>query len=545
MKKPIVNRKMIVGLSIIIILFLMTSLACNSSMMTASGNNITRVARGSIAAEVSIRGKLEIPRESESRLTFGTPGTIKKIFVIPGSQVKAGKLLAKIDDTAQKLAVTQAQYNVEIALNELAERIYSTILGYPNVYPPVSTILRLEQAQDEVTQVRATMSISNYKGAMNSLRLALQDLKACRELLLPPPTVNLQDYPDIMRAILLLEDDIRMLEQDEGPQGVQALLEKGYYQSAEIVLGLADQKIEYTHSIVNHIVGIVRSFSQSYPDTATAIDTLQQVTDSLQDALKSLDKDNYSAAEVAKTLRLAQHYVDISNTILDQNDLTFKHGLSLKQLRLNNINLQKAEAFLESAKVELMKTEILAPFDGLVVDVMARENDQLSAVDYASRIIVQLINTSSIIELNGTVDEIDVRKIMGSEGKTINDITLDVAPGQKMSGTIVFISPYGSVQNGSAYYPIKINLQPSVKGLQRGLPATVNIEVAKHENTLLVPGNAVNGTPGKYWVDVVKDLKNNEIERKHVKTGLQDDAFTEIIEGLSEGEMILTPAFRK
>jgi multidrug efflux pump subunit AcrA (membrane-fusion protein) len=204
MKKPVINRKMIVGFSTIIIFFLMTGLSCNSSLMTSSGNNITRVARGSIAAEVSIRGKLEIPRESEARLTFGTPGTIKKIFVIPGSQVKAGKLLAKVDDTAQKLAVTQAQYNVEIALNELAERIYSTILGYPNVYPPVSTILRLEKAQDEVAQVRAAMSVGNYKGAMNPLRLALQDLKACRELLQPPPTVNLQDYPDIMRAILSL-----------------------------------------------------------------------------------------------------------------------------------------------------------------------------------------------------------------------------------------------------------------------------------------------------------------------------------------------------
>jgi RND family efflux transporter MFP subunit len=380
---------------------------------------------------------------------------------------------------------------------------------------------------------------------MNSLRLALQDLKACRELLQPPPTVNLQDYPDIMKAILLLEDDIRMLEQDEAPQGVQALLDKGYYQSAEILLGLADQKLEYTHSIVNHIVGIVRSFSQSYPDTATAIDTLQQVTDSLQDALKSLDQDNYSAAEVAKTLRLAQHYLDISNTILEKNDLTFKHGVNLKQLRLNNINLQKAEASLDSAKVELMKTEILAPFDGLVVDVLVKENDQLSAVDYASRIVVQMINTSSTIELNGTVDEVDVRKIAGNEGKVIDDITIDAAPGQKMSGIVTFISPYGTIQGGTAYYPVKITLQPSVKGLQRGLPATVTIAIDKHDNTLLVPGNAINGTSGKYWVDVVKDIKNSEIERRYVKIGLQDDAFTEITEGLTEGELIITPTFRK
>lgn len=237
--------------------------------------------------------------------------------------------------------------------------------------------------------------------------------------------------------------------------------------------------------------------------------------------------------------------MDISNTILEKNDLTFKHGVNLKQLRLNNINLEKAEASLESAKVELMKTEMLSPFDGTVVDVMARENDQVSAVDYASRIIVQLVNTSSTIELNGTVDEVDVRKIAGNEGKVINDITIDAAPGQKMSGMITFISPYGTVQSGTAYYPVKINLQPSVKGLQKGLPATVNIAVDRHDNTLLVPGNAINGTPGKYWVDVVKDIKNSEIERRFVKVGLQNDAFSEITDGISEGEMVITPAFRK
>ncbi len=545
MNKKTIERKMILMMAFAAILFLTPVLSCNSGSSMDLGSTVARVKRGSITSEVSIRGKLEIPREAEARLTFGTPGMIRKIFVIPGTQVKAGKLLAKLDDTSQKLAVTQAQYNVEIALNELAERIYSTILGYPEVYPPVSSILRLEQAQNEIDQVKNSMSIANYTGAMSSLRLALQDLKACRDLLQPPLIVNLQDYPDIMRAILLLEEDIRLLEQEEAPQGVQSLLEKGYYQSAAIMLAVADQKVEYTHSIVNHIVGIVRSFSQSYPDTATAVDTLRQVTDSLQDALKSLDQDNYNAAEVAKTLRLAQHYVDISNTILEKNDLTFKHGLNLKQLRLNNLNLEKAETSLESAKVELMKTEILAPFDGTVVDVTARENDQVSAVDYASRIIVLMINTSSTIELNGTVDEVDVRKLTGSEGKVVNDILIDAAPGQKMSGTITFISPYGTVQSGTAYYPVKINLQPSVKGLQKGLPATVTIPVDRHDNVLLVPGNAICGTPGKYWVDVVKDAGSGEIERRYVKVGLQNDAFSEITDGISDGEVVITPAFRK
>jgi multidrug resistance efflux pump len=456
-------------------LLLLPLLSCNSV------SNITDLSSRNNSNNVpfKIKGKLEMPREA--KLCFGTAGTIRQIFVTYGNDVRAGKLLAKLDDTQQKLAVTQAQYNVEIALNELAERIYSTILGYPNVYPPVSAILRLEKAREEVLQLRNDLSLNNYREAMNSLRLAIMDLEACRELLQPPPIVNLQDYPDIMRAITLLEEDIRLLGQQVEPLGVQGLLDKGYYQSAGVVLALAEQKLEYTYSVVNRIVGIIRSFSQSYPDTATAIDTMQQVTDSLQQALKSLDQDNYNAAEVAKTLRLAQHYEDISNSILEKNDLTFKHGLNLKQVRLNNINLQKAEAALESAKVDLMKTEILAPFNGTVVDVPAKVNDQVSAVDYNARTIVHLVDTSQV-ELVCTIDEVDAPRIKGKEGTIITDpvdIAIEAFPGEKFRGKITFLSPYGTIQGGTAYYMLRISLDPSKMPLQRGLPATATIPESK------------------------------------------------------------------
>jgi HlyD family secretion protein len=187
-----------------------------------------------------------------------------------------------------------------------------------------------------------------------------------------------------------------------------------------------------------------------------------------------------------------------------------------------------------------MKTEILAPFDGTVVDIGVKENDQLSSFDYSSKTAVHLVDTSTV-EMDGVVDEIDIYKVkVGQEVIII----VDALPDAKLKGKVTFISPFGTQTTGVVEFAVTISLDPTETEPKGGLTATADIIVEKHENVLLIPNRSIKGSPGDYWVEVVIDEKKVTTEKRPVVLGAQNDQLSEVISGLSEGEKIIVEATR-
>jgi multidrug efflux pump subunit AcrA (membrane-fusion protein) len=551
--KPISHKK-ITAIIIIACLVVMPFVSCQTSVTKSAANQrmVISVNRGDLLMTVTASGQLDRPRECKANLSFSTLGTVKKIYVTEGERVRAGTLLAKLDDTAQKIAVTQAQYNVELAMNELCEKIYPALMGYPHYYPDISALFRLEQAQRELEQAQELVGQESYEEAAAGLRIAQYDLEASHEAL-ETTTLNVKMYPDIPQAKSLLEQDLERLED------VQQSMAGGNYVEAAAELAALRDKLDETHQVVNSVCGVIKSYAPPYPDTSTSLDLLRQAEQELQEAQKLREQGNYDEMKVAEMLRQAQHDMELSHTILENNELVFRHGLNLKVLRQNNLNLQKAEEALDSAKQELMKTEILAPFEGTVIAIGLKENDQLSAVDYNSRTAVYLEDTTAV-EMNGTIDEIDAHKVeIGQEAV----VTVDALPNERLKGVVTFASPSATSQSGAPNvsplvtnqvgapsFPIKIRLEPTGQSFQGGLTATANIIVSKRENVLLIPNHAIRGSPGNYWVDVVTDEKTGATGKRQVGLGIQgQDAqgkeVTEVITGLNEGEKVILEALHQ
>jgi multidrug efflux pump subunit AcrA (membrane-fusion protein) len=203
----------------LLVIFCAVSLAgCAGSQTEIVTKQISQVTRGDLLVTITADGSLEMPHEV--KLKFGTPGTVKEIFVEKGDKVREGTLLAKLDDTDQNLAIATAQYNVELAMNELVEKIAPSLMGFPENYPDTSTVLRVEQAQEELRNVQIFLNLSKYQDAAAELRLAIHDLEASYELLnIPEITLAsqgssdylglpLDNYPDITGAIKSLQQDL-------------------------------------------------------------------------------------------------------------------------------------------------------------------------------------------------------------------------------------------------------------------------------------------------------------------------------------------------
>ena len=560
------RKSVIAAMVFLLVVSAMSITGCGGNGEEADGRQVVEVQRGDLVVSITADGNLDMPHQV--KLRFGTPGTVKEVFVEEGDRVREGTLVAKLDDTIHKLAIAAAQYDVELAMNEIVEKIHPALMGYPKFYPDASALLRAEQAQDEVEEAGELMEQGKYQEAAAELRLAQHDLGASYYMLNVPAITQASEYyneggqpvdkyPKITKAVGLLEQDL------EGLAEIQMLMERGEYDEALAKLRVAQTKLEESRRLLQSVCGRIRVSQRigeccrqlaretditratglvplAYPDTSTSLDWLKQVQEELQEIQNLMEQEERDEVEVATLLRMAQHDIEMSHTILEDNELIFRGGLNLKASRAYSLQLQEAELALENAKEDLMKTEILAPFEGTVVDVGVKENDQLSSFDYASVTAVHLVDTSTV-KMEGVVDEIDIYQVqLGQEAV----IVVDALPETEIKGVVTFISPFGTEETGVVEFAVTISLEPAEVALRGGLTATADIIVEKRENVLLIPNRAIKGLVGDYWVEVVIDEATEEVEKRQVVLGAQDAKFTEVISGLEEGEKVMVEATR-
>lgn len=197
------------------------------------------------------------------------------------------------------------------------------------------------------------------------------------------------------------------------------------------------------------------------------------------------------------------------------------------------LSVKMVELQLDQAQAELDKTIITAPFDGIVAAVYIREGQQLSAMTYANPAI-SLIDPSEI-KMNGVIDEIDVPKVkLGQEAIVI----LDALPDKEVKGRITFISPESTTEMGVVFYKTTITLENPDEELKDGMSATAEIIIEQHNDVLLIPNRAIQGSWENPFVEVVTD---EQIEKRQISIGLSDGIYTEVLSGLEEGEEVILP----
>jgi hypothetical protein len=73
--------------------------------------------------------------------------------------------------------------------------------------------------------------------------------------------------------------------------------------------------------------------------------------------------------------------------------------------------------------------------------------------------------------------------------------------------------------------------------LREGLTVTVSIVTAQRNNILLVPNKAITSQGGRYYVQVVS---GGTTTQKMIQVGITDGQNTEVVSGLSEGDVVST-----
>ncbi|MFO7769298.1 MAG: efflux RND transporter periplasmic adaptor subunit [bacterium] len=203
-------------------------------------------------------------------------------------------------------------------------------------------------------------------------------------------------------------------------------------------------------------------------------------------------------------------------------------------LKAAEAQVRLAEANLESARIQLSYTRITAPITGIVASVSTQEGETVAA-SLAAPTFVNIIDLDRL-EVQAYVDETDIGRIR--EGQQAR-FTVDSYPAEEFEGEVTAIYPKAVIQDNVVNYVTTIRIaDPGELVLRPEMTAAVTIVLEPRADVLAVPSAAVGRDRAERYVTVVEE---GMPARRSVRVGWTQGGWTEITEGLEEGERILLP----
>jgi multidrug efflux pump subunit AcrA (membrane-fusion protein) len=536
-------KKSIAILILAVNLLLVVVSGCSSNGTPAQS---FEVKRGDFDIVVSIDGSLNMP--NTFNLRFGTPGKVQDILVTEGDSVKAGALLAFLDNTAQKNAIRTALFNIQSAMNNIAVSC-GVLSDLPNNYPELSAPRMFQEAQKDFDEFIGYFVKGQYKDAGFKLGMAYFDIDICQDLIasrvnpaaLAGAKQNSVYNPEGEQGSNkdMWQNDAIVIDYLEKYQvkllNLSRLMMQGVYEKIKPELDIVRQEMLTGNQLVDSTVHIRGRTYLTYPDIPTSLDFLQLSLRSLQDLDKYLAQGDTTQEEVARRIYTAKLNLLIGSDVLENQTLIYDWAgrSDWKVLQQYNLNLQSATIAFYKAKRDIMNTVIVAPVDGTVVSVDLKQGAILSAQDYSARPAIKLVDTSAI-RFTGQVDEIDIMKIKtGQKAK----ITVDAVANKVLTGTVKFISPFGTKLGQVIRFAVTIELDRSDADLRGGLSATAEVNVYAAKNVLVVPVSMIITQVSGSIVMVINEA-TGQAEPRKVTLGKQSLQYAEVLDGLKEGEKI-------
>jgi len=235
----------------------------------------------------------------------------------------------------------------------------------------------------------------------------------------------------------------------------------------------------------------------------------------------------------------------------DLEAVKLRSDSQLKQRESGQLQASNAVKNAERQKSDLVealgKLEIGAPTDGLVIYGQAgerrwrgEEEIKVGARVWPTVTIITLPDLSEM-EIVFRVHESDIGKVRpGMEGRVVIESVADrVFPGAVTM--VASLANAGDWRQDESVRTFEAEFRLAGKdlGLKPGTSARVEIPVGRKENALRIPVAGVHGEPGRFFCFASGP---RGWERRDLALGLSNDAFAEVVSGLSEGESILLGA---
>lgn len=309
------------------------------------------------------------------------------------------------------------------------------------------------------------------------------------------------------------------------------------------------------------------------------------------EASLNTSKANYSGAKA----RLAQSESQFENAkaIFERNKTLFKDNVisqsEFDQAKANyevadsevsaakenveaaRFNVKSSEATLKEAKENLGRTSIYAPIDGVITALNLEKGERVVGTAQMTGTEIMTVADLTIMEVAVEVNENDIVRV--SIGDT-SEIEVDAYLDSKFKGIVTEIANSANINGVSAdqvtNFDVKIRMLASsykdlikevgnsISPFRPGMSANADIRTNYRNDIIAVPIQAVTTRKDTSLAenddenleddeDIKKEcvfvVKDNKAKVVFVKTGIQNTMYIEVVEGIEEGETVVTSPY--
>lgn len=203
--------------------------------------------------------------------------------------------------------------------------------------------------------------------------------------------------------------------------------------------------------------------------------------------------------------------------------------------------VKEAEARIAASRADTQRTILRAPFAGIVAEINGELGEYLtpSPPGIPTLPAVDLIDDSCLY-VTAPIDEVDAAQLrLGMTGR----ISLDAYRNRHFQGKVRRIAPYVQAiekQARTVEVEVEFDEPGEIRQLLVGYSADVEIVVERRENVLRIPTSAL--MPGNRVLVLAAD---GTLQERKLAVGLTNWEYTEIKEGLTRGDRVVTSLDRE
>ena len=228
--------------------------------------------------------------------------------------------------------------------------------------------------------------------------------------------------------------------------------------------------------------------------------------------------------------------------------------------------VKQAAAALKQAKDDLSKTTIYAPMAG-TISSLNKEQGEIALGSQFQKDVIMVVADLKVMEARVNVDENDIGSVaLGQKA----EIEVDALPDQTLGGVVSQISNSANVSgtgttDQKTEFEIRITITDPPQTLRPGMTATAEVITKTEDSTLSVPiqsvavrtldqltrkGEKRKDAAARYrpdkdgFVEMVFCVEGGKAIARQVKTGIQSEDLIQILDGIREGDEIVTGTYR-
>lgn len=243
-----------------------------------------------------------------------------------------------------------------------------------------------------------------------------------------------------------------------------------------------------------------------------------------------------------------EEYTLGEKTILTKTLEESKANYTLEETKYKNADAQIADMQAKAAAALRTYQEnaatIIAPESGVISDLMLAQNIVVSSNSSVSntsgativspQTIAKINNATGQLTAQITLTEVDIITVKANQKVTL---TLDAYENASLTGKVLGVNTSGTISSDVTSYPVTLLIDPTDLEVYPNMAVNATIITNMKTDVISIPTTAITTTNAGSTVEIMQNGKPVSIT---VQTGISNDANTEILSGLAEGDILIT-----